>query len=286
MKINVITKCLLISVVFLPVIAKGQNLVENGDAEGGIKNWTGISVSKDSPQSGGACFEMDMKAKAVNSGFISVDSVKSYALSGWFKNTGATPIKNVYLSLIPFDAGKKQIFVHSVKIFPRGGGSETVLVEPCQKEDTVIRIKDGSKWKADPFRCIAFNVDTTGDLSDLPNRDTSNFGIKSVEEKEGHWVVTLARACGKSYPAGTAVRLHQQGSNYIYPKIFALSQADGWKKIDGKISGMSASGDSGDKFWAKTAFVQVCIFIYPIPVDVASESNKLLFDDIRFEEVK
>jgi hypothetical protein len=285
-KINVITKCLLISAVFLPIIAKGQNLVENGDAEGGEKNWTGISVSKDSPQSGGACFEMDMKAKAVNSGFIPVDSVKSYVLSGWFKNPGATPIENVHFSLIPFDAEKKQIFVHSVNIFPQSGGSETVLVEPCKKEDTVIKIKDGSKWKAEPSGCIAFNVDTTGNLSDLPNRDTGNWGIKSVEEKEGHWVVTLARACGKSYPTGTAVRPHQQGSNFIYPKIFALSQADGWKKLEGKISGMSRSGASGDKFWAKTAFVQVCILISPIPADVASESNKLLFDDIRFEEAK
>jgi hypothetical protein len=287
MKINVFVKSLLISVAFLPVIAKGQNLVENGDAEAGKKNWSGISsISKDSPQSGEACFEMDISAYAIASGFIPVDGVKSYIISGYFKNPGTAPIKKVYLSLMPFDADKKKISPWEVKISPPPtGGSETVLAEACKESDTVIKIKDGSKWKAEPFGCIAFNVDTTSNLSDLPNRNCSALGIKSVEKKEDHWVVTLAKACGKSYPAGTAVREHQSGSTYIYPNgcIIELSPADGWKKIEGKISGMSTSGTSGDKFWAKTAFVQVSIFTSPVD---PTASEKLLFDDIRFEEAK
>jgi hypothetical protein len=268
---KILLKALVAGLAFLPFIGFGQNLVKNDAA-----CWNGAAKSAVSSQSGAESFEI---AGAIfNSEAIPVDQSKNYVLSGWFKNNGDTPLKYVYFSLMPLDADKKQINSHEFAVFPNSG-NETVLTAPCAAGDTVLKIKDGSKWKEYQYGCVAFDVDDSGALKDLPNRNISPFGIKSVENKGDHWDVTLMSNCGKDFPAGTKVREHTASNTYIYPVIIKdLSKGDGWKKFEGKVGGMTKFVVTGDKFWPGTAFVKVGMCI--------NGTGTLIFSDIKFEEVK
>lgn len=294
MKRNSMTKVLALCAVLPAFALSGQNLLKNGGAEKGIENWedsVNVKINKETPAFGNACFEMAppdecnwaiYNCKLVGSEFIPVDETKTYRISGAFRNVGTAPLELVYFSLIPCDAQKKQIYVYEVNPYP-GPGTETVLTAPCGAEDFVLKIKDGSKWKDYQYGCVAFDVDDSENFKDLPNRNISNgFGIKNVDNKGNHWEITLANACGKTYPAGTKVREHALNNNYMYPIILRdLNAADGWKKVEAEIGGTAKFGIvPQNRLWHGTAFVKVLVFVTsPVP-------GKLLMDDIKFEKVK
>lgn len=282
MRRSLIIKMLTTCSVLLPFILAGQNLLKNGDAENEKENWedSRIIINKESPASGTACFEMTHPdGKLVSSEFIPVDGTKPYRISGAFRNAGNAPLKRVYFSLIPFDAEKKQIRANEINLYSQC--TETVLTAPCAAEDFVLKIKNGSKWKDSQYGCVAFDVDDSGNLKDLPNRNISNgFGIKSIENKGDYWEVALANTCGKSYPAGTKVREHVAGNNHIYPIIIQdFNTTDEWTKVKAKVSGIAKAGVPREQFWVATAFIKIYVFVE------SPERGKLLIDDLKFEEV-
>ncbi|OGV50615.1 MAG: hypothetical protein A2017_06840 [Lentisphaerae bacterium GWF2_44_16] len=253
-----------------PLVGSSQNLVNND-----LESWKGATKSNASPQPGMESFEIS--TPTFNTIPIPVDKAKNYALSGWFKNSGDIHLKHVYFSLMPLDADKKQINAHEFNAYPMPG-NETFLTAPCIVGDTVLKIKDGSKWKEYQHGCIAFDVDASDENKDLPNSKLSSIGIKSVEKKDDYWSVTLKSKCGKNFPAGTKVREHAASSSYIYPvTIKDLNQDDGWKKFEGKIGGMTKTIVTNDRFWPGTKFVRVGVHCGP---------GKLVFSDIKLEEIK
>ena len=157
---NTILKALVAGLAFLPFIGNGQNLVRN-DAE----NWAGTGKSSLSPQAGTESFETS--DPIFNSEEIPVDKMKNYILSGWFKNNGDTHFQYIYFSLMPLDADKKQINAIEFNAYPMSG-DETVLVAPCSAESSVLKIKDGAKWKESRNACIAFNAETPVSLKIYP----------------------------------------------------------------------------------------------------------------------
>jgi hypothetical protein len=255
------------------------NLVKNGDAEAGTidgwSTWSKLTVVADGAKSGTKCFKVTGKQEVLGMAPIPVDPEKTYELSGWFKAAGDKP-STLYFGLMPLDKNMKRIEPHQVFVI---AGSDTVLAEACQKSDTVIKIKDGAKWQViKDCGVVAFDTDPAGGLADLPNANTSSFGITAVEKKDGYWEVSLAKPCGKDYPAGTAVREQRAGGSYIYSAAADKKIPTQWTQLAGSVKG-TAKGHSNCQFWPGTAFVRIAVLANFNEPDV-----KLLIDDLQFKE--
>ncbi len=253
------------------------NLVKNGDAETGTTDgWYAMTVVSDGAKSGANCFEVTGKQKTVLSkDLIPIDPEKTYELSGWFKAVGDKP-STAYFGVEPLDKNKKPIRSENIKVIE---GTDTALAEACRKADTVIKIKDGAKWQViKDWGVVAFDTDPAGGLADLPNANTSSFGITAVEKKDGYWEVSLAKPCGKEYPAGTAVREQRAFGSYIYSAAADKKIPAQWTQLAGSVKG-TAKGHSNCQFWPGTAFVRIVILANFKEPDV-----KLLIDDLQFKE--
>lgn len=274
---------LLLAFSLCPLLPADENLLKNGDAETGIENWAPeeVQVCAENPHSGKNCFKT-VKSAVLNSSFISIDPAKKYKISGWFKSANDKKTY-LYLGFVPFDANCIQIKSEEVTVVP---GTETELMETCKPEDTVFKIKDGSKWKAEvlegkmPLNMIAFFTDNSEEYKDLPNRDISP-GIMKLENKNDYWEVTLEKPygnCFKVYPAGTKIREHKAGATYGYTILETKFNSPEWKEFSAVIEGTAPNGFSGKKFWHGTKFIKIVI--------MSLGGGPVYFDDIRFEEQK
>ena len=169
-------------------------------------------------------------------GRIPVDPAKKYRISFEYRLApGSKPVPNFYLGPVGFDAKGAKVVCSTQNAV---AGSDTTLAEAAKAGDTVIKIKNGSKW-AVKWSFAAF--DTKPDLSDLPNYDIVS--IKAVEKTGDVWSVTLARPLKKDYAAGTNVRNQRAGATYryvVYDKV-----PTEWKKVDAVIQGSAREGAPG-----------------------------------------
>jgi hypothetical protein len=189
--------------------------------------------------------------------WMTVDPVKRYTLSGWFKSVGKEP-SNLYFGYACFDADKKLIAPEHVGVV---GASETTLCEACKKEDTLLKVAHAFKWKEDPHACVAFEVDDSGKYTDLPNRNISHLGILKIEEKDGYWEICLNEPCGRSYPAGTKVREHSSGAAYLYCAASAQAVPMEWTQYSGTVMGMSDAGTGSSRWWHGTKYAKLVMLL-------------------------
>ena len=169
-------------------------------------------------------------------GRIPVDPAKKYRISFEYRLApGSKPVPNFYLGPVGFDAKGAKVVSSTQNV---AAGSDTVLAEAAKAGDTVIKIKNGSKW-AVKWSFAAF--DTKPDLSDLPNTDLVS--IKAVEKTGDVWSVTLARPLKKDYAAGTNVRNQRAGATYRYV-VYSKVPAE-WTKVDAVIQGAAREGAPG-----------------------------------------
>ncbi len=235
-------------------VANAQNLIVDGDAEAAnTKNWFRMSAVSDDAHDGNHSFQVDGYVNVQAKPFIKVDPSKHYNLSGWFKSAGEKPSK-IYFGFVPFDQNKKQIMPWHVNVV---AGTDTTLAEACVKGDTVIKITDGSKWKA--LKHLAMAFDTKADFSDLPNKQISALGITAVQNKGDHWEITLAKPCKQDKDAGTSIRMHRSGGTYIYAGASNKIVPSEWTQYAGKIKGSATKGIPLKQFWPGTKFVRILI---------------------------
>lgn len=228
-------------------------------------------------QKGGDCIKVTGYAAVYSAELFAVDPGKVYQLSGSFRSVGETEGR-VYLGLVPADESKRSIAPHHVNCVP---GSETELAAACSPADTVIKVKDGSKWRAVAHAAIAFEIDDSGEFADLPNFNLSPLGVEQVEQKGDHWEVTLSRACGKEYPAGTKVRQHLAGASFIYCGAGNLVAPKEWTTFSGKVDGISKNSIASTRFHPGTKFVRIGI----LANHRGNQENVLLIDNITLEQV-
>jgi len=264
------TLTLLVSLSILGTsVVFAENTVKNGDAEAGIDNWSNVkSIDKDAKQ-GLKTFLMT-KAMCSSQELIAVNAKKHYILSGWFKNKSSVPSK-LLLGAIPFDKNQKQIFPQEINIVPK---TETVLTAECNAEDSIIKVKDASKWKVNKYAFVAF--ETQKDYTDLPNRNLSMAGIVKIEKKDDYWEIHLKSFCGRNFPAGTKIREHRAGNTCLFPVIKTIKANSNWTQFSSRINYMINNGSAcyTANWWHGTAFIKIIV--------ICNES-KLLFDDIKFK---
>ena len=210
---------------------------------------------------------------------IPVDPAKTYILKGKFKSIGKVP-SIIFFGLLPCDTEKKQIAAEAVNACP---DTNTELAVACSAKDSSLKVKDAGKWMKrkglDIYGYVAFNIDDSGALKDLPNRALSPV-VKEVRKAGDQWELILAAPySGKDMAAGTKVRLHHPGNSYIYCAANYKTVPTEWTSFEGKITGMGAKA-SDIEFWSGTAFVKLLI----LGNFNQKEESAILIDGLLFVE--
>jgi hypothetical protein len=220
------------------------------------------------------CPEEAKTRDVLSSELIPVDPDKEYTLSLMLKSGGQAESQEVHVGLACYTEEEKLIISQAIN---RLENTETELLADAVPGDTVLKVKKADQWKSSPNSFVAFNVDDSPAVSDLPNFNLSPMGIQSVTEKGGAWEIELAKPMTKSYPAGTKIRQHNAGNSYVFCTVANKTIPKNWKEYTGKITGKS-DRLSNKQFWPGTRYVQVVI----LPGRGANQ--RLLVDNIKLEE--
>ncbi len=207
---------------------------------------------------------------------VPVDTTKKYRLSGKFRAKDGTAPTTLFLGYAPLD--DKGIPINSVMISPIQN-TDTELAEAAKAGDTVLKIKDASKWnKQAKYGVVVFN--TKADLSDLPNGDIANLVSDKIENKNGVWDVPLKTPLKKAYAKGTPVRQQTYAASYIYNAAAARKTSKDWQSFSGVISGQAKAGAVSNQWWPGTKSARVLILM-----NFGSKNGVTEFKDILVETV-
>ena len=258
----------------------GENLLKNGGAESGDSaGWIEFPSVSTQAKEGSNAFVCKPSGRVLSEELIPIDPELRYALSASFKSEGQEA--KVCLGLVCYDADEKEI--QSMHITPVIG-TETKLREDANKGDTVLKIENGQLWVFDTnwtpdFGFVAFDVDDSGAYTDLPNRNLSGAGIKSIRQVGGQWEVELAKPLPADFAAGTKVRQHRAEGFALWTDTPQVGSS--WKEVKGRFSGLSEGVRQPKKFWQGTKFVKVAI-----TVDTPDLKDSVLVDEVVFTQVE
>ncbi len=182
-----------------------------------------------------------------------VDPAKTYTVKAMAKTSG-TEKSMFYFGFRLYDKDGKQIESTMTGIVAQ---TDTELVAPAKKGDTVIKVKDGSKWKVRSWSGFVYNSDPS--LSDLPNRNYLACPLKEMKQEGDAWTLTFSRPLKVDLPAGTKVRQHS-GGGYMYTGKYGQLTGD-WKTFTGSAKGLLKVGFNYAKFAPGTARVSVLMLV-------------------------
>ena len=219
------------------------------------KNWT---VEKVSPKAE-VKFHKDENGKliisttasqlCISSPAIKYDKGEMHYIEGYIKSNA-----KVGIALYFYDKDGKEITSAQFNCIP---GTDTVLAEAVNKKDTVIKVKDASKWKVGGR--IAFN--TKPDLSDVPTplKDLLVVGLTKITKRDNYYEIQSKYPVGKDYPSGTGVR---QTQNIGHTQRLCTRNSIPAKPIflDTVLKDeMSVSKAEGEKWWLTAETVKLKI---------------------------
>ncbi len=239
-----------------------ENLLKDGNPSNEKANWNTFTVKPGAGKQGGACFEQTNRY-STNKELIPMDIAKTYKLSASVKNPTDKEV-NVLLGVQFYDKDKCKIKVEEVSF---EAGTDTELAADCLSTDTVLKVKDATKWKfkEDLHHFMAFN--TRKDCGDLPNRNISP-DITKIEKKDDYWEITLKGPAAYAFPAGTPIRQHK-----LISPPYACNE-----KVAGGADWREVGGNPFEKLYPKTAYCALII--------VVQGGTGLLFDNIKFETLE
>ncbi len=214
-----------------------------------------------------------------SSDFISVCPDSIYKLSGEFKSL--SDINSIlYFGFAPYTKEKKFISHESSNYIEK---TETELVKDCMKNDKVIFVKNALNWEVNPNVCVAFNIDDSGNCSDLPNFNLSSAGIQKITKNEDCTSVELKHPCGVTYPAGTKVRLHLLGNTYIYNVASEFVLKKEWTNISNLITTINDKSmiTFVNKLYPKTEFIKILLL-----TNFGNPKAVLQVKNVKLEEIK
>ena len=207
---------------------------------------------------------------------LNIDTKKVYRLSGEFRQTGNTGTCIIRFGLIP-STKQRQIIPASINVV---NNSATELASDCSAKDTVIKVKDASKWKTNALDRIVFDIDNDKEARDLPNFNIAKSGIKSIEKKTDYYEVTLTGPVGLNYGAGTEIRLHQLGWIAIFCCGANNKLTTNWKKLSFTFQPGTVAQANIFRWWTGTEFAQIYL-TFNVP-----KGQSVEFKNICLEEVK
>lgn len=184
---------------------------------------------------------------------IAVDNTKSYRLSGFFR--GDANCGRVLMGLQCFDSKKRSIGMHHINPV---ADTAAVLTQAAVAGSREFYISDGKNWEKIPGKVIAFAC--KADFSDLPNSNTVYY-ITKVEKVGNAWKVVTSKPSVRSYPAGTAVRMHRDGG-FINAVAFVKPNTE-WKEYSAVLGKAQVNVNVHKNLWPGTCYVKLFINVYP-----------------------
>ncbi len=191
----------------------------------------------------------------MSSGSFQIDPAKKYKISGNFRAKPGTEPSNLFFGYVPLDEKGAAIPSSSINTF---ANTETELAEPAKVGDTVLKVKDASKWNTKAaYGLVAFNAKP--DLSDLPNKETVDAVPGKIEKKDGFWEITLKAPLKKAYDKGITVRQQTHGATFIYNAAASRKLTGDWQTFSGTISGQAKVGNIHSQWWPGTKAALILI---------------------------
>ena len=167
-----------------------------------------------------------------------VDPAKKYRLSFEVRSVSGAKTAAISVGFVPVSPDGKTIVGMFVN---RHARAYAVLAADVKKGDTTVRIKpdaDSAGWEQ-VGEYFHLAVGKKKDLSDLPN-DRLYMGIAKNEPADGVRVLTLRRPAGFDAKAGTPVRLHRGGGDYMYTtQVRAKDLTPDWALKAGTVTGLA-----------------------------------------------
>ena len=196
---------------------------------------------------GDVVFEATGDQRLNSAGSLTIETNAVYKLSGYFRAKPGTKPGKLYFGVMPFDEKKMLINSPPINVITN---SDTELLAPCRKDDKKLVVKNAAGWKTSDGAMVAFDI--KDDYGDLPNRKLSESGINNIRKTDNGWEIELKGICRFDFPAGTRLREHISGGNYLYAAVCNLVTPAEWKYFEGKVSGMAKYGLPQDQWWAGT----------------------------------
>ena len=190
---------------------------------------------------------------------MEIDPAKTYRIEGEFRTAPGKTVKGkLSIGFYGLDKDGHVIQVTSVNA---AAGSETELAAPVNAADTVLKIKDGSKWQNQGY--VAYDVDPSGKQRDLPCKTVLNAITKTVKKNGAVYEVTLAQPAGKNLAAGVAVRQHLPGWSFLSSERVDIT--DGWRKISWTVKPGAEKKNTRHQ-WLFGSKKFICVIVAPAGV--------------------
>lgn len=250
------------------------NLLTGGDMEqqGVTAGWEGNARRHtDDAHGGEASLRIDQPGgMGWAPGFVPIDPMKTYRLSGWMKSTNAAAPGRGLIDFRPFDADRKSIEPWTVR--PVSGVAR--LLRPAAKGDRTIAVAE--EWPTQG-NLLAVALGVSGDVSDLPSRICHR--VLRVRSVDGGREVDLVTALGEDWPAGSGAQLNR----YLdYPRTFSDKVPAEWTYFSVVIRPLPADGKAArDTHWPGARFARIAI----LAQDVVDGTSAVLFDDVELAQV-
>lgn len=168
---------------------------------------------------------------------FAVDPAKTYTLSMDIKRLKEdAKLPSLLYGYEGLDAKGKPVPVYSYQTVP---GTFTEVTAAAKKGDTVLRIKDGSKWRQSPDFYIIANAKE--DFSDIPNRNFLTSGVKNIKKEGTEYVLTLTRPLKTDVAAGTKIREHLN-NGYFYTSSAVKLNTDNLYRVKVVTKGLNNYG--------------------------------------------
>ena len=191
-----------------------------------------------------------------------IDPAKTYKISGEFRAAQGAKVSGVIrIGFYPADEKGHLISVINVNCVPQ---SETELAETANVGDTILKVKDASKWQAKNYGYVAFDVDPSGKMRDIPCFTLSEAGIKRIEKSGNVWEVELHKPIKSAYAAGVAVREHLGGWGFQCSN--PLVPAEDWSSLSWTVKPGQARKNTREQ-WLFGAKQFIVVLVLPEGVE-------------------
>ena len=212
--------------------------------------------------------------------YLPVSPDKTYIYKASFRAFDKKYPASAYLGLELYDKNKRLLGFRNVSPMVN---TESVVVS-ANKGDRFMIVKKFPSYDKIRIAVVAFGVKK--DFSDIPNFDLSPQTSAMKADGKDNVRIEFKAPLKKSYPAGTAVRLHSPWAPSMYYLVSGWMPAGDGKDFTVKLQGINNKPGTGrDKFWKGTAYIRPFVWFGNWNRRPGKEA-KLLVDGLSLEETE
>lgn len=188
------------------------------------------------------------------SDLIPIPNNDTYRVTGWARWPGTGNQPRFYLGFSPRSADGTSLILPAT--FYNGGADVYChTTVDANAGSTVLTVDDATGFNITNAEA-AFNADSSGAASDVPNFDYRQVNTGATSGT----TLTLNQATVKFYPAGTTIRRHVDGANFMYCAAANALITTSWVRFTATVSGAGTrSSLSSTSWWPGTKTARLLV---------------------------